>query len=169
MSLRSALAVMASSTALIACGSSNSVDLSDTSVTKLSGTLGALGDTQPTVSSLMIANSGETLVYLSSAKITCATLQESRWLGGVAAGSQVVELVIKGAPTVKTYPVPPSEVNFAPTGKSSAYETTADSGEIVFTKAVEKSLVEGTIHATYGGDEIVGTFHATYCDNGQGY
>ncbi|AKU94874.1 hypothetical protein AKJ09_01538 [Labilithrix luteola] len=137
--------------------------------TSLSGTLGALGSVQPTVSSLMISNSGETLIYLSSAPLDCAQLTVSRWLGSATKGSQVVEIVIKGAPKVGSVAVPPGEVNFAEGGKSSSYETNADSGKITFTKA-DSSMVEGTVKATYaGGGSVEGVFHAEFCANGQGY
>lgn len=137
--------------------------------TQLNGTLGKLGAVQATVSSLFISNSGETLIYLSSAPLTCATLKVSHWLTSGKAGSQVVEIVIKGDPVVATVDVPDGEINYAAGGKSSAYEVNADSGSIVFTKAVTKKSVEGTLSAQYGSDTISGTFSATFCDGGQGY
>jgi len=137
-------------------------------MTSLSGTLNTLGAVQPTVSSLWISNSGETLVYMSSAPITCDQLTVSRWLGSTAAGSQVVEIVVKGAPQVTDYPVPPGEVNYAQGGKSSAYEVNADSGKISFTTA-DAQVVEGTVMATYGTNSISGTFHAEFCAGGQNY
>ena len=136
--------------------------------TALTGTLGTLGAVQPTLSSLWISNSGETLIYMSSATITCDQLKVSRWLGSTTVGSQVVEIVIKGAPKVGDFPVPPGEVNFATGGKSSSYETGADSGKIAFTKA-DAQVVEGTVTATYGSKSISGAFHAEFCANGQGY
>ena len=136
--------------------------------TSLSGTLPSLGAVQPTVSSLWISNSGETLVYLSSAPITCDQLTVSRWLGSTTAGSQVVELVVKGAPQVADYPVPPGEVNCAQGGKSSAYEMNADSGKISFTKT-DPPVLEGTVMATYGSNSVSGTFHAEFCSGGQNY
>ena len=133
----------------------------------LSGTLGELGAIVPTVSSLYISNSGETLFYLSSAPLDCAQLTESRWLGKATAGSQVVEIVIKGAP--KIGPIE-GEVNYAPGGKSSAYEVGADTNVITFTEVVPSSVVAGTVTATYeDGSKLSGTFRATFCDKGQGY
>ena len=136
--------------------------------TSLSGTLGALGAVQSTVSSVWISNSGETLVYMSSAAITCDQLTVSRWLGSTTAGSQVVEVVIKGDPKVADYPVPPGEVNYAQGGKSSAYEVKADSGKISFT-AADAQVVEGTVMGTFGSNSVHGTFHADFCANGQNY
>jgi hypothetical protein len=136
--------------------------------TSLSGTLGELGAVQPIVASLWIQNSGETLIYMSTAPITCDQLKTSRWLGGTAKGSQVVEIVIKGAPKVADYPVPPGEVNYAAGGKSSSYEVNADSGKITFTKA-DATTVEGTVTATYASGNVSGTFHAEFCAGGQGY
>ena len=140
----------------------------DAGTTVLTGTLGSLGPVQPTVSSLWISNSGETLVYLSSAALTCDQLKTSRWLGSATAGSQVIEIVVKGAPKLSNYAVPPGEVNFAQGGKSSSYETNADSGTIVFTQA-DAQVVEGTVSAAYGSNAIHGTFHAEFCTGGQNY
>lgn len=154
-------------------GGANVVDaggdagIPDTSVTRLTGTLGDLGPVEPTVSSLYISNSGETLVYMSSAAITCSTLQNSRWLGSTTSGSQVVEIVISGDPAVKTFA--DAEVNYAKGGRSSSYEKNADSASVTFTKVEANSVVEGTLSATYGANSISGTFHATFCANGQGY
>lgn len=137
--------------------------------TSFTGTLGALGAAQPTVSSWMITNSGETLIYMSSTPLTCPQIQVSRWLGSTTAGSQVIEIVVKGSPAIGDTAVPPGEVNFAPGGKSSAYETNADSGKITFTKFEKDTVVEGSVSAVYGSDSIQGTFHAEFCANGQGY
>ena len=156
-----------------ASGSTNSAGasgVSDGASTNLNGKLGALGGVQPTVSSLVIANSGETLIYMSSATITCDQLSMSRWLGAASAGSQVIEVVVKGTPTVGTVNVPPAEVNYAAGGKSSAYEVAASSGSITFTKAVANGAVDGSLMATYSdGSSVSGTFHAEFCAGGQGY
>lgn len=149
-------------------GTSGSVTGGAPGKTSLSGTLNTLGALQPTVSSLWISNSGETLIYLSSAEITCDELTVSRWLGSTTAGSQVVEIVIKGDPKVGDYPVPPGEVNYAQGGKSSAYEVNADAGKISFT-AADAQVVEGTVMATYGSNSLRGTFHADFCASGQNY
>ena len=137
----------------------------------LTGTLGALGAVGPIVSSWVISNSGETLIYLSSAQLTCATVQTSRWLGSQPAGSQVVEVVIRGTPTSgQTVNVPTSEVNYAGGGRSSSYEIRAASGRVTFTTAAASSAVQGTLQATYAdGSSISGPFHAEFCANGQGY
>ena len=156
-----------------ACGSSSSTATVDAGPlpagTAFTGTLGSLGPVQPTVSSLMISNSGETLIYFSSGAITCDQLTVSRWLGNTTAGTQVIELVFKGAPVVGDLAVPPGEVNFAPGGMSSSHEVGADGGKITLTVATPNAEVAGTVSATYGSDAITGTFHATFCANGQGY
>ena len=138
--------------------------------TALTGMLGTLGAVQPTVSSLVISNSGETLIYLSSAPLTCEQIKVSRWLGNATKASQVVEIVVKGQPKVGEVAVPPGEVNFAEGGKSSSYETTAAGGKITFTTANVSGIVEGSVTATYsGGGSVSGTFHAEFCEGGQGY
>lgn len=156
------------STGSDAAGTDAAADVAGAGTT-LTGTLGDLGAIKPTVSSLMIANSGETLIYMSSEPITCDMLTVSHWLKSVKAGAQVVEIVIKGDPKVTTIQVPPGEVNYAAGGKSSSYEVNADSGSITFTKAEAKNVVDGTLSATYGNNSISGTFHATFCTGGQGY
>lgn len=157
---------------LAACSSSSDgppPDVGPIASTTITGTLGSLGAVQPTVSSFVISNSGETLIYLSSATLTCDQLKVSRWLGGATTDSQVIELIVSGAPTLKTYSVPPGEVNFAQGGKSSATETGADSGTIGFSRADAGGDVEGTVNAKYGSNHISGVFHATFCADGQGY
>jgi hypothetical protein len=147
------------------------VDASGSSGSSVTGTLGALGAAQSIVSSLVIQNSGETLVYLSSAPLPCSAIQASRWLGTLPAGTQVVELVMPGVPTDgQTVKVPPGEVNYAPGGKSSSYEKSSASGSIVWTKGGAGNDVSGTFSATLGtGDKISGSFAATFCANGQQY
>lgn len=137
--------------------------------TAIHGTLGTLGAAQPTASSLMISNSGETLIYLSSDPLTCDQLTVSRWLGATTAGTQVVELVFSGTPSVTTLPVPDAEVNYAPGGMSSSHELSADSGSITFTAATANTSAAGDFHAKYGSNLVTGTFHATFCANGQGF
>ena len=137
----------------------------------LAGTLGTLGALQPIVSSWVISNSGETLIYLSTAPLTCATVQTSRWLGTQPAGSQVVEIVMRGAPASgQTVNVPPAEVNYAAGARSSSYEKGASSGHITFTTASASGPVEGTLQAAYSdGSALSGPFKADFCANGQGF
>lgn len=138
-----------------------------TGPTTITGKLGDLGEVGKIVSSLWITNSGESLVYLSTATITCDTLTTSRWLGSTEAGSKTIEIVIKGNPAVGDKAVPPAEVNYAPGGKSSAYEKNAEDGSVSFTKADAKT-VQGTVTASYSdGTKIEGTFNATFCTGGQ--
>jgi hypothetical protein len=145
----------------------------DTTGTSLTGTLGSLGAVQPTVSSFVIANSGETLIYMSSAPITCELLTMSRWLGSVAAGSQVVEIVVPSTRITGTVPVEDggAEVNYAPGGMSSAYEESAESGSVTFTTSTPNGVFEGSVTATYANPagNVSGTFHAEFCAGGQGY
>jgi hypothetical protein len=84
----------------------------NTGATKLTGTLGALGAIQPIVSSKVISNSGETLIYMTTAPLTCEELKVSRWLGAFAAGAQVVEIVVSGP--AKLGPAKSPEVNYLP-------------------------------------------------------
>jgi len=136
--------------------------------TALTGTLGMLGSVLPTVSSWVISNSGETLIYLTSAPLTCEQLKVSRWLGAFTAGAQVVEIVVRGNAPVGVARNP--EVNFAAGGKSSAYETAAATASVTFTKSDPMGSIEGKVSATYlPSGEVMGTFHAEFCAGGQGY
>ena len=142
----------------------------DPTTSALCGTVGTLGAPQPIVSAFYVSNSGESIVYLSSSPITCETLQTSRWLGGTKAGSQVIELVIKGDPKLQAFAIPNAEAHYAPGGKSSSYEQDASAGSITFTKADVKKAVAGSFTATFANnDTVTGTFVADYCDGGQEY
>jgi hypothetical protein len=84
----------------------------------------------------------------------------------------VVELVVKGAPTVKMYTVGGflgAEANYAEGGKSSSYEVNATGGSITFTAAAANGPVDGTVTATYASGNLSGTFHAEFCANGSQY
>jgi hypothetical protein len=135
--------------------------------TALSGTIGALGAIQPIVSSKVISNSGETLVYMTTAPLSCEQLAMSRWLGGFTKDAQVIEIVVSGA--AKIGPGKKTEVNYAAGGKSSSYEKGAATASVTFTKAEPMGVVEGTVTATYAMGNLTGTFHAEFCPNGQGY
>jgi hypothetical protein len=151
-------------------------DASTGDETALTGTLGDLGAVMPTVSSIVIQNSGETLIYLSSAPITCDTVLQNPWLSTVAMGSQIVEIVV---PSAKATPGTVGvgflngggEVNYAQGGRSSSYEESAASGSITFTSCMPMGDCDGTITATYSNPtgDVMGSFHATFCPGGQGY
>jgi hypothetical protein len=139
--------------------------------TSLTGTLGDLGAIKPIVSSLVILNSGERLVYMNTAPITCDTLSTSRWLGSTPTDSQVIEIVVKSSVTTGTIAVGKAEVNYAKGGRSSSYEVNAASGSVTFTINDQMGVAEGTVDATYDSPagSVKGTFHAEFCDGGQGY
>jgi hypothetical protein len=147
-------------------------DFGETS-TLLSGELGDLGPLKPTVSSFVIENSGEVLIYMSSATLTCPEIMVSRWLGDAPAGAQVVEIVVPSERAVDTVQVEEggAEVNYAAGGKSSAYEKSAIAGHVTFTRSLPGTVVEGSFSATFAdaGDSVKGRFQAEYCEGGQGY
>ena len=142
--------------------------------TTLTGMLGSLGSVKPTVSSYVIQNSNETLVYLSSAPLSCSLLAMSTgWLRMVATGAQVVEIVVpsstvSGMVAVKRFGG--AEVNFAAGGGTASSETVAMSGSVTFTSCMAGGPCSGTLMAAYaGGGSIMGSFSATFCPNGYGY
>jgi hypothetical protein len=135
----------------------------------LTGTYGSLGAVKPVVSSLWISTGLETILYLSSAPLTCelVMMEGGKWLLQQPAGSQVLEIVVRGTAKVGTVKVPPGEANYAQGGMSSATEKTASSGTLMFTKAEAKGVIEGSVMATYSSGNVSGTFHAEFCQGGQ--
>lgn len=169
--LHTRTALLCSLLAVACSDSANDEDFGETS-TLLMGELGELGELKPTVASFVIENSGEVLIYLSSAPLTCAQIMVSRWLGDAELGSQVVEIVVPAELAVDTVAVEPgaAEVNYAAGGKSSAYEVSATEGHVTFTKGLP-GTVEGSFSATYADTavSVKGRFQAEYCAGGQGY
>jgi len=139
----------------------------------LSGTLGALGAVKPVMAGWATTNGLETLIYLSSSPLTCAQMMTKgvKWLASLPAGTQVVEIVVRGTALVGTTAVGPlqGEVNYAEGSKSSSNEVVASSGSIMFTKAEAKKVFEGTLMATYPKGSLMGKFHADWCEGGTEY
>jgi hypothetical protein len=136
----------------------------------LTGTLGALGPAKPFVAAFAITNGPETLIYLSSAPLTCAQMMMGgvKWLSTLPAGSQVIEIVIPGMASAKSYMVGSfaAEVHYAEGSKSSSTEATASTGTVTFTKAAPNMVHEGMVTATFPMGMLMGTFHAEWCTGG---
>ncbi|MDB4971789.1 MAG: hypothetical protein JWN48_130 [Myxococcaceae bacterium] len=137
--------------------------------TSLTGSLGTSGAIQPIVSSVVISNSGETLIYLTTAPLTCEQVKVSPWLRTFTSGAQVVEIVVKGPAKVGVAKDP--EVNWAIGGKSDHSEQPAQTASVTFTKSEAMGVVEGTVMATYDKPtgNLSGSFHAEFCPDGQDY
>lgn len=142
----------------------------------ITGTLGALGPAQPVMAGWATTNGLETLVYLSTAPLTCAMMmtQGVKWLSKLPAGSQVIEIVVGNPSSTKTYMIGQAaalgggEVNYAEGSKSSSTEVTGKTGKITFTKAGAMAVQEGTIEVT-APQMFSGTFHAEWCQGGTEY
>ena len=67
--------------------------------------MGEPGEIEPTVSSVMIETGGETLMYLRSDSLPCLQLMVSRWLGSMAADTQVIEIVVPSDQAEGTVPI----------------------------------------------------------------
>jgi hypothetical protein len=137
---------------------------------RLSGTLGALGAVKPVMAGWATTNGNETLIYLSSASLSCAMMMTkgTKWLATLPAGSQVIEIVVRGTPNIGTTPIGSlqGEVNYAEGSKSSSTEVNATGGSIMFTKAEPRKVFEGKVTATYPKGSLMGTFHADWCEGG---
>jgi hypothetical protein len=138
----------------------------------ITGTLGALGAAKPIMNAWATTNGPETLIYLSSAPLTCPDMMTMgvKWLSKLPAGTQVIELVVMGAASMKTYNIGPlmGEVNYAEGSKSSATEVTGKAGSLTFTKAMAKGVHEGSFMVT-SPFTAMATFHAEWCQGGTEY
>jgi hypothetical protein len=143
---------------------------------EITGTLGKLGPVQPIMAGWATTNGLETLLYLSSAPLTCEQMMTkgTRWLSKLPAGSQVIEIVVGQPAAVKSYTIGMSaafgggEVNYAEGSKSSSTEVTGSMGTITFTAANAKGVHEGTIAVT-APYMASGKFHAEWCEGGTEY
>jgi hypothetical protein len=136
----------------------------------VTGTLGALGPVQPILNAWATTNGPETLIYLTTATLTCADMMTMgvKWLSKLPAGSQVIEIIVPGSPTTKSYTIgfpDRGEVNYAQGSTSSRTEVTGSAGTIMFTNVVSKMVYEGTINVT-APFSAMGMFHAEWCQGG---
>jgi hypothetical protein len=142
----------------------------------LTGTLGALGAAQPVMAGWATTNGLETLIYLSSAPLTCEQMMTRgvKWLSKLPAKSQVIEIVVGTPSAAKSYTVGMSaafgggEVNYAEGSKSSSTEVTGKTGTITLTTATAKGVHEGTISVS-APFMVSGPFHAEWCEGGTEY
>lgn len=142
----------------------------------ITGTLGALGPVQPIMNGWATTNGLETLIYLSTAPLTCAMMMTkgTKWLSSLPAKSQVIEIVVGTPSAVKSYSIGTpaalggGEVNYAEGSKSSSTEVTGSAGMITLTKAEAKGVQEGMIAVT-APYMASGMFHAEWCEGGTEY
>jgi hypothetical protein len=143
------------------------------SAADITGTLGALGPVQPVMNAWATTNGLETLIYLSSAPLTCEMMMTrgTKWLSSLPAKSQVIEIVVGSPSAAKTYAIGTSaalgggEVNYAEGGKSSSTEVTGKAGTITLTKADAMGAQEGMIQVT-APYMASGKFQAKWCQGG---
>jgi hypothetical protein len=137
--------------------------------TNITGMLGS-AQVKPIVSAFLVTTSpGETIIYLIAGPVTCAQISISGWLPSIAAGTQVIELIVPSTTTTGMVSIPSGEANYAFGGMSSLTETVATSGSINITKNTPNTAIEGTVTATYASGSIMGSFHADYCAGGMGF
>jgi hypothetical protein len=138
----------------------------------ITGTLGALGAAKPIMNAWATTNGPETLIYLSSAPLSCPDMMTMgvKWLSKLPAGTQVIELVVPGTASTKMYSIGPlmGEVNYAEGSKSSATEVTGKAGSLTFTKVMAKGVHEGSFMVT-SPFTAMATFHAEWCQGGTEY
>ena len=142
----------------------------------LTGTLGALGAVKPIMNGWATTNGLETLIYLSSAPLTCEMMAQMgvKWLRMLPAGTQVIEIVVMANPSAQTYSIGgpaafgAAEVNYAEGSKSSATEVTGSAGSVTLTKTAAMGVMEGTLSVT-APYMLSGSFHADWCQGGTEY
>lgn len=159
-----------------AAGAAGAMAMQGGASSDITGTLGQLGPVQPIMAGWATTNGLETLVYLSSAPLTCEQMMTkgSRWLGKLPAGSQVIEIVVGQPAAVKSYTIGTpaafggGEVNYAEGSKSSSTEVTGSAGSITFTVAEAKGAHDGSIDVS-APFKASGQFHAQWCEGGTEY
>jgi hypothetical protein len=115
----------------------------------------------------------ETITYLLSDSIACNTISTSGWLPTIAAGTQVLELVVNGSLTSGTANVGTpgflggAEVNYGVGGAASGSLTSASSGSITIVSKTTNGPLDGQVNAIVSGGMVSGAFHAEYCATGQ--
>jgi hypothetical protein len=153
-------------------GSSAGAGGSSGGTNTITGTLGALGAAKPIMNAWATTNGPETLIYLSSAPLSCPDMMTMgvKWLSKLPAGTQVIELVVPGTASTKMYSIGPlmGEVNYAEGSKSSATEVTGKAGSLTFTKVMAKGVHEGSFMVT-SPFTAMATFHAEWCQGGTEY
>lgn len=170
----SALGLLAGLSLATGCTSGDPTGTDTAVYTVLTGDLGELGPLQPIVSGQVIEYSGETITYLSTVDLPCASMAESRWLGSLPAEAQIVEIVFKSDTTGSDLEVGGTgslEVNYAKGGRSSAYEVGASSGTVTLTDHTAGGPIAGYVDATYKSPDgfLAGPFEAEFCPGGQQY
>jgi hypothetical protein len=153
-------------------GSSGGAGGSSGGTNTITGMLGALGAAKPIMNAWATTNGPETLIYLSSAPLSCPDMMTMgvKWLSKLPAGTQVIELVVPGTASTKMYNIGPlmGEVNYAEGSKSSATEVTGKAGSLTFTKVMAKGVHEGSFMVT-SPFTAMATFHAEWCQGGTEY
>lgn len=116
-------------------------------------------------------SAGGPFLYLFSGPVSCDDLSHgSGWRARIAAGTQVLELIV-GTTTTGT-PVPAAahaaanvaEVNYS-FGQTTT-EARATAGNVTLTAYAAAASVDGTIDVTFPMGSAKGTFHAVYCATG---
>ncbi len=114
---------------------------------------------------------GGPFLYLFSGPVSCDDLSHgSGWRARIAAGTQVLELIV-GTTTTGT-PVPAAahaaanvaEVNYS-FGQTTT-ESRATAGNVTLTTYAAGASVDGTLDVTFPMGSAKGTFHAVYCAAG---
>ena len=157
-------------------GSSGAGAVASGGGSNITGTLGALGAVKPVMAGWATTNGLETLIYLSSAPLTCEMMMTkgTKWLSKLPAGSQVLEIVVGQPSAVKSYTIgmPAAlgggEVNYAEGSKSSSTEVTGKAGKVTLTTAKASGVHEGMIEVT-APYMASGSFHAEWCEGGTEY
>jgi hypothetical protein len=143
----------------------------------LTGTYGA-APIKPVVAAYWVGKPGNPaesgggpFVYVFSGPVTCDDLSHgSGWVARLPPDTQVLEMII-GTTTVGTA-VPAAahaaggaaEINYALAPSST--ESRATTGSVTLSAYNAGASVDGTVTAAFPMGSVTGTFHASYCANG---
>ena len=116
-------------------------------------------------------SAGGPFVYIFSGPVSCDDLSHgSGWRARIAAGKQVLEMIIGTTTTGTAVPAAAhaaanvAEINYS-FGQTST-EARATAGNVMLSAYVAGASVDGSVNATFPTGSVTGTFHAVYCASG---
>jgi hypothetical protein len=111
---------------------------------------------------------GTTNVYLLDSSVTCQQISTRAWLNGLPSSVHVIEIAFASASTPGTT-LSTSSISYATGGMYSFTKMRAETSTLMLTQNKPKSVVEGTLMATFSSGSVMGAFHADACASGMSF